>query len=158
MKSHMKIAGIAVGSVLALAIPAIADAQDQTPPVVKEFVAAINGKDAKRLSELLAADFVMPQRDASCPQQQSDRDCQLAQLQRTLLGSNGKIELATVKSQREISRFNVTLTSDAIRAAGVSRIAATKEIVIANGKIRSLITTLRTDDPETKRYKQRAKV
>lgn len=157
MKRHMRSARIAIASLLVLATSSISAAQDQVSPVVKEFVAAVNAKDAKRLSELLAADFVMPQRDPSCSKHQSDRDCQIAQLQRTLLGSNGKLELGAVKSQREISRFNVTMTSDAIRAAGVSRIAATKEIVVANGKIRSLITTLRTEDSETKRYRQRAK-
>ena len=157
MKIRTKRAGIAFVGLIVLVVPSIAAAQEVTPPVVKEFVAAINGNDLRRLRELFSADFVMPQRDASCPKQQSDRDCQIARLQRTLLGSNGKIELGSVKSQREISRFNVTLTSNAIRAVGVTRVAATKEAVIANGKIQSLITTLHTDDPDTKRYTQRAK-
>jgi len=134
-----------------------AAAEYEQTPVVKEFITAMNGKDANRLGELLSNDFVMPQRDATCDQAQSDRDCQLVRL-RALLVANAKLDLGAVKSQREVTRFNVLLTSDAIRATGVSRVSATKEIVIANGKIQSLITTLRTEDPETARYKQRAKI
>jgi hypothetical protein len=148
--------GLALFASVAAAMPADA-AEQKLDPIVVEFIAAINGKNAKRLGDLLASDFVMPKRDANCSPQQSDRDCQIAAIERTLIATNAHLTVSTVKSEPEIVRANVSLTSDAIRAAGAERIAATKEFFIRNGKIQSLITTLRTEDPATAAYDKRSR-
>ena len=130
-------------------------AEPRDNKAVADFVAAINSKDVTGLKALLADDFVMHKRDASCGAQVSDRDCMLAYLQRTLLKPNARLTVGMVKSEREITRANLTISSDAIRTAGVKQIAVTKEFVTTNGKIQSILTTLRTEDPDTAAYKKR---
>jgi hypothetical protein len=130
-------------------------AEPRGDTAVSEFVAAINAKDAMRLKALLADNFVMSKRDPTCGAQQNDRDCMVGHLQRTLLKPNARLTVETLKSEREITRANLSISSDSISTAGVKQIAVTKEFVIVNGKIQSILTTLRTEDPETAAYKKR---
>jgi ketosteroid isomerase-like protein len=140
-------------SLLAVASAATA-AEPRQSPIVNDFVAAINAKDSKRLESLLASDFVMSKRDPACPKQQSDRDCMITHAERTLFKNNAKLTVEAVTEEYEITRANVTLTSNAIRAKGVSKISVTKEFITADGKIQSVVTTLRTDDPNTAKYRK----
>jgi ketosteroid isomerase-like protein len=140
-----------------LCVASLASAAEPQPnPIANDFVAAVNAKDLKRVDSLLASDFVMPQRSADCPKEQTDRQCMLDHVQRTLFKQNAKLTLGMVKTEREITRANVTVTSKAIKSAGASKIEVTKEFITTpDGKIQSLITTLRTEDPETAKYKKR---
>lgn len=137
-----------------IATPIYTQSADNPENVLHQYISAVNAGDLSRVRGLLAADFEMPQRWPPCAAEDLAIDCQLAKIKETLTDAKAVMEATNVRSTRDIVRANVTLTSDKIRASGPKRILVTDELLVDDGKIRSIITTLRTEDPDTAAYKR----
>src|SRR5690606_3197639 len=121
--------------------------------VIQRYVAAINDADVATIRSLLADDFQMLRPWPKCKENLAPVDCHIKMLKDTALRDREQCTITAVTQQLETVRVNLTIASKALQRRGIERILITEEFVVLDDKIRSTLVTLRTEDEQTRRYR-----
>lgn len=130
--------------------------QGEPRAVVEAFLAAVNEGDVDKVRGLLADDYQVLRRGAQCPEARSAAACEVEWVDRRLVQDGARLDVIDLRAEREIVRARLSVTGDSVRAARADRILVTKEFVVEDGHIVSILPTLHTDDPQTAQYRRRA--
>ncbi len=148
-----------VAFVLLIATASLAQAEVESPEfeTVKAYVRALNRGDLRAIEKLVSPAFEIADPEMNCAASRSPRECHLQLLKDSALRDRARRTITAMRQQLEVVRANLTIESKALKRAGIERILITEEFVVDDGKIRSSRVTLRTEDPQTKRYRDSAR-
>lgn len=139
---------------LSLSDSAYAEQLGEPRTVVETFLAAVNEGDMVKVRSLLADDYQVLRRGAECPQTSDPVQCELAWIESQWVKDNAQLKTIDLRSEREVVRVSLAVSGDSIRASGADRILLTKEFIVENGRIQSMLPTLHNDDPQTAEYRK----
>lgn len=146
---------IALGAMLMLSnAGAIHAAEEPTAEVqiVSAYVQALNRGDLKAVRKLLSSEFELLQPWPACAPSVGPSECHLLKLNETVVRDREKRTITVTRQELDVIRANMTIQSDALKKHGLERVLITEEFVVQDGKIRSSLVTLRTEDAQTRRY------
>lgn len=139
---------------LTLSDSAYAEQLGEPRTVVETFLAAVNEGDIAKVRDLLADDYQVLRRGAGCPRTSDPVLCELAWIESQWVKDNAQLKTIDLRSEREVVRVSLSVSGDSIRASGADRILLTKEFVVENGRIQSILPTLHSDDSQTAEYRR----
>ena len=142
------------------AIATTAHAEEASPEreTVRAYVQALNRGDLRAIEPLVSPSFEIADPEMKCaPSSSTPRDCHLRLRKETVIRNRERRTITTMRQQLEVVRANLMIESEAMKRAGIERILITEEFVVDDGKVRSSRVTLRTEDPQTKRYRDLAR-
>lgn len=141
---------------LSLSVAADAERGGEPQAVVEAYIAAVNEGDVVKVRDLLSDDYQVLRRESRCPETQDAAACEVEWIERRWVQDEARFDVVDVRVEREIVRARLSVTGDSVRAAGADRILLTKEFVVVDGHIESILPTLHTDDPQTAQYRRLA--
>lgn len=150
--------GFLLALALFSAIAMTAHAEEASPEfeTVTAYVQALNRGDLQAIEPLVSPNFEIADPEMKCEPSATPRECHLRLLKETVIRNRERRTITAMRQQLEVVRANLTIESEAMKRAGIERILITEEFVVDGDKIRSSRVTLRTEDPQTKRYRDLA--
>jgi len=151
--------GLLAGMVwLGMALGGAACAEQVAEPraVVEAYLAALNDGSVATIRNLLDDDYQVVRPGARCAESRKPVECEVAWIEGQWIRDKASFEAVSLRVEREIVRASLAVRSESIRAMGADRIRMTKEFVVQNGRILSILPTLHTDDPQTAEYRRQA--
>jgi len=129
----------------------VAQAQVESQRVVHDYLTAINAGDFDAVEKLVDQNLIVTAYWGECRQRDHGASCFLHFSQREI-ASHTRLELQTLKVERDIVRAKLSIASPEIDAKYGRPVVVTDEFLVSDGKIISFVRTPHTEDPTTRRY------